>query len=64
MAHYELELDQLDAKTAFLHGDLDEEIFMSQPTGFKTVGKQNIMCKLKKSLLWAKTIAKAVIQVF
>jgi len=37
-------------KTVFLHGDLDEEIYMSQPMGFKTVGKENMVCKLKKSL--------------
>ena len=49
-AQYELELDQLDVKTAFLYGNLEEEIYMSQPTGFKTAGKENIVCKLKKSL--------------
>jgi len=47
VAQYELELDQLDMKTAFLHDDLEEEIYMSQPTGFKTVGKENMVCKLK-----------------
>jgi len=45
-----LDLDQLDVKTAFLHGDLDEEIYISQPTWFKTVGKEDMVCKLKKSL--------------
>ena len=50
MARYEFELDQLDVKAIFLHGDLEEEIYMSQPTGFKTTGKENIVCKLKKSL--------------
>jgi len=50
VAQYELELDQLDVKTAFLYGDLEEEIYMSQPTGFKTVRKENMVCKLKKSL--------------
>jgi len=37
-------------KTAFLHGDLDEEIYMSQPMGLKIAGKENMVCKLKKSL--------------
>jgi len=59
-----LELDQLDVKTAFLYSDLDEEIFMSQPIGFKIAEKENMMCKLKKISLWAKTITKAVVQGF
>ena len=37
-------------KTAFLHGDLEEEIYMEQPEGFKVDGKENFVCKLKKSL--------------
>ena len=45
-----LELEQLDGKIAFLHGDLDEEIFMGQPEGFKVKGNENMVCKLKKSL--------------
>ena len=50
MAQYELELDQLDMKTTFLNGDLEEEIYMSQLTGFKTARKENMVCKLKTSL--------------
>ena len=50
VAQYELELDQLDVKTAFLYGDLEEEIYMSQPMTFKTAGKEHMICKLKKSL--------------
>jgi len=45
-----LELAQLDVKTAFLHGDLKEEIYMTQPEGYKVVGKEDWVCKLNKSL--------------
>ncbi|GJR87474.1 retrovirus-related pol polyprotein from transposon TNT 1-94 [Tanacetum coccineum] len=42
---------QLDVKSAFLHGDLDEDIYMTQPEGFQSARKEeNLVCKLKKSL--------------
>nr|GEU31244.1 hypothetical protein [Tanacetum cinerariifolium] len=40
----------LDVKTAFLHGNLEEEIYMLQPEGFKQKGKENLVCRLNKSL--------------
>jgi len=49
-AQYELEFDQFNVKIVFLHSDLEEEIYMSQLTGFKTAGKKNVICKMKKSL--------------
>ena len=45
-----LEVEQLDVKTAFLHGDLEEEIYMQQPEGFVKRGKEHLVCRLKKSL--------------
>ena len=40
----------MDVKTAFLHGDLDEEIYFQQPKGFEVKGKEDHVCLLKKSL--------------
>lgn len=45
-----LELQQFDVKIAFLHGELEEEIYRSQPVGFILQGKENYVCKLKKSM--------------
>ena len=50
VAHMDLELFQMDVKTAFLIGDLDEEIYMQQPVDFITPGQENKVCKLRKSI--------------
>ena len=46
----DLELFQMDVKTAFLHGDLDKELYMKQPEGYAIPGKEHLVCKLKRSL--------------
>uniref|UniRef100_A0A2N9F9A0 CCHC-type domain-containing protein n=1 Tax=Fagus sylvatica TaxID=28930 RepID=A0A2N9F9A0_FAGSY len=50
VANQDLKLEQLDVKMAFLHGNLEEEIFMVQPEGFKQLGTENLVCRLKKLL--------------
>ncbi|KAK1619242.1 hypothetical protein QYE76_024759 [Lolium multiflorum] len=50
VAMHDLELEKLDVKTAFLHGELEEEIYMDQPEGFVVPGKEDLVCKLKRSL--------------
>ena len=45
-----LHLEQLDAKMAFLHGDLKKDIYMIQPEGFSVQGQENLVYKLRKSL--------------
>nr|GEU72658.1 retrotransposon protein, putative, Ty1-copia subclass [Tanacetum cinerariifolium] len=50
VAMHDYELEQLDVKTAFSHGELEEDIYMEQPEGFVIPGKEILVCKLKKSL--------------
>jgi hypothetical protein len=43
-------VEQMDVKTSFLHGDLEEEIYMKQPKGFDVKVKKEMVCNLKKSM--------------
>ena len=45
-----LKLDQMDNTTAFLNGDLQEEVYMKQPKGFVAQGQEHLVCPLRKSL--------------
>ena len=57
-AIHDLVIHQMDVKTAFLNGDLDEEIYMKQPEGFVMPGHESKVCKLKKSLYGLKQAPK------
>jgi hypothetical protein len=46
----ELETEQLDVKTTFLHSDLEEEIYIEQPEGFVVAGKEHQVFRLNKIL--------------
>ena len=50
VAHFDLELHQIDVKLAFLNGDIDETIYIVQPENFVSGDPKNIVCKLKKNL--------------
>ena len=49
-ATFDLYLEQLDVKTAFVHKELEEEIYMLQLLRFAETGKKNLVCRLNKSL--------------
>lgn len=57
-AIHDLKIHQMDVKTAFLNGDLDEEIYMDQPEGFVEPGQESKVCKLTKSLYGLKQAPK------
>ena len=58
MAYYDLELHQMDVKIAFLNGHLEEEIYMLQPKGFGEKGKENMVCKLNRSIYGLKQASR------
>ena len=49
-AFYDYEIWQMDVKTAFLNGFLDEELYMIQPEGFVDPKGANKVCKLQQSI--------------
>ena len=50
VAVHSMHLEQMDVKTAFLHGEIEEQIVMSQPEGFEDQSSGDWVCLLKKSL--------------
>ena len=63
VAHFDFDLHQMDVKTAFLNGNLEEEVYMKQPEGFSSSEGENLVCKLKKSIYGLKRIPLMVFEI-
>jgi hypothetical protein len=48
--HKRFKVYQMDVKSSFLNGDLNEEVYMEQPEGFKLSDNPKLVCNLKKDL--------------
>ncbi|GJV15917.1 retrotransposon protein, putative, ty1-copia subclass [Tanacetum coccineum] len=57
-AFYDYEIWQMDVKTAFLNGYLNEEVYMEQPKGFVSQKFPNRVCKLKRSIYGLKQASR------
>jgi Reverse transcriptase (RNA-dependent DNA polymerase) len=58
-AFHDYEIWQMDVKTAFLNGDLEEDVYMTQPMGFEYANNASKVCKLKKSIYELKQASRS-----
>ncbi|GJS19558.1 retrotransposon protein, putative, ty1-copia subclass [Tanacetum coccineum] len=58
-AFYDYEIWQMDVKTAFLNGHLDEDIYMVQPEGFVDPNHPRKVCKLQRSIYGLKQASRS-----
>ena len=58
-AHYDYEIWQMNVKTTFLDGNLEEEIYMMQPEGFIAKNQEHMVCKLKRYIYGLKQASRS-----
>jgi hypothetical protein len=56
---HDLEMHQIDVKTAFLYGEIEEEIYMRQPAGYVEPGSEHKVCRLLRGLYGLKQAGRA-----
>lgn len=56
VANPNMHLNKIDVKSTFLHGNIEEEIYMEQLEEFNDTGHGRLICKLKRSLYGLKKI--------
>ena len=50
VAYYDLKLHEMDVKTVFINGNMDETIYMVQPENFESNDSKQLVCRLKGSI--------------
>ena len=60
-AHYDYEIWQMDVKTTFLNGNLEEEIYMMQQKSFIAKNQEHMVCKLKRSIYELKQASRSIL---
>ena len=58
-AYFDYEIWQMDVKTAFLNGKIEEELYMIQPKGFVDPKDANKVCKLQRSIYGLKQASRS-----
>lgn len=69
-AYYDLDIDQMDVKTAFLYGLIDQLVYVQIPKGSESSAKKGMVCKLLKALyglkqaprLWYERLSKFLLE--
>ena len=69
-AHYDLDIDQIDVKTAFFYGMMDQLVYVQIPKGLETTANKKMVCKLLKTLyglkqaprLWYEKLSKFLLE--
>jgi Reverse transcriptase (RNA-dependent DNA polymerase) len=58
-AFYDYKIWQMDVKTVFLNGDLEEDVYMTQPVGFEDPNNTSKVCKLNRSIYGLKQASRS-----